>query len=207
MAGNLSYGKIAFANNGQFFVAGGDTLRRFNVGSQFGNLVYTNNQVFDVTPTPSGSLLVLSAYQLQEITTSGTVIRTINSSVGLGDARGVAYNPATDKIYVTMLGYTGEFFRIMRLNGQTGVVEKNEIYTYADDLFLTNDNRLLVGSRTVDTGIFDLDLNQTGTLTGGPQMFVTQIVPVPEPGSVVLLSAAAVAGLCRFRFVRRRNAN
>jgi hypothetical protein len=207
-AGNLSFGKIAFATNNQFFVASQDNLRRFTIGNPTGTVIYSNNQVFASTSLPSGNLLVLSAYQLQEITTAGTVVRTIapGGGVSLVDARGVAYNPATGKIYVTMLGYTGEFDRILRLDGLSGLVEKDVTYGYADDLFLTRDNRLLVGSRTSNVGIFDLDLNQTGTLTSSPQMFVTQAVfnAVPEPGSVGLLSAAVLAGFGYRRSLRRR---
>ena len=203
VAGNLSYGKITFATNGQFFVGGQDDLRRFTIGNQYGNLVYTNNQVFDATALPNGNLLVLSAYSLQEIKTDGTVVRTINPSVGLGDARGVAYDAATDKIYVTMLGYSGEFFRIMRLDAQTGVVDRKETYNYADDLFITNDNRLLVGSRTLDVATFDLELTQTGTLSGGAQLFVTQAIPVPEPGLILFVSAATLTGAGYLRSRRR----
>src|SRR5436309_137690 len=46
-AGNISYGKIAFATNGQFFVAESDNLVQFTRGSPTGTVVYTNNQVFD----------------------------------------------------------------------------------------------------------------------------------------------------------------
>jgi hypothetical protein len=190
VAGNLSYGKIAFSTNGQFFVTGQGSVRRFTVGNQFGNLIYTGNQMFDSTTLPSGNMLVLSAYEIKEITPSGVVVRTINSSIGLTDARGIAYNASTDDIYVSMLGNSAQPFRVMKLDGQTGQVEALETYTYADDLFITNDNRLLVGSRTSRVGIFDMNLNQTGFLTDDAQMFVTQFVPAPEPtfvfGSLVL---------------------
>jgi hypothetical protein len=202
VTGNISYGKIAFANNGQFFVAGQNNLRRFTLGDSSGTVVYSANQVFDATALPSGNLLVLSAYLLQEITTDGTIVRTIPTGISLGDARGVAYNPATDDIYVTMLGYTGQSFRVLRLDGQTGAVEKNVFFWYADDLTLTTDNRLLVGSRTQNPGVFDLDLNQIGTLAGGAQIFVSQAVPVPEPGALVFGSLAVALALGRRRIAR-----
>jgi hypothetical protein len=206
VAGGTTSGRIAFANNGQFFVAGHHNLRRFSINNPDGTVVYTNNGVYDATALPSGNLLVLSAYQLDEITPNGLVVRTIKPNGSIIDARGVAYNAATDDIYVTMLGHSAEQFRIMRLNGQTGAVEKNVSYIYADDLFLTSDNKLLVGSGTLDVGIFDLDLNQIGSLAGGSQSFVTRAVAVPELGSMVLASAAVLGGITYSLFERRRQA-
>lgn len=193
LGGNISYGKITFGNNGQFFVAGGNNLFAFTPGSPNPTVIYTNNQVFDVKTLPSGNLLVLSAYQLQEITPTGSIVRTIMPNLvgGLGDARGIEYDPATNEIYVTMLGYTGYFSSLLRLNGTTGLVVDLTSYTYGDDLFLTLDKHLLVGSRVLSPGIFDLNLNQTGSLTGDPQLFVTQ-VQVPEPATMSLLALGIV---------------
>lgn len=176
--GNVSYGKIAVANDGRYYVAGENNLTAFAPGSTTGTVIYTANQVYDVEVLPSGNLLVLSAYSLQEITSSGAVVRNINPSIELGDARGLEYDPATDSIYVTMLGDIGKKFnfRLMRIDGDTGVVEVNENFWYGDDLFLTLDGELLVGSRTQAPGIFDTDLNKIGSLQHGFQMFVTQMV-------------------------------
>ncbi|MGH2551530.1 MAG: hypothetical protein ACRDHN_19250, partial [Thermomicrobiales bacterium] len=121
LAGNLSAGKIAFARNGQFFVAGGGNLVRFDIGTTYGSYIYSNNQVYGVEGLPSGNLLVLSAYQLDEITTEGAIVRTITPSpIRFVDARDVEYDPASDAIYVSMLGYSGEEFQVMRLNGASG---------------------------------------------------------------------------------------
>jgi WD40 repeat protein len=198
VGGNLSYGKIAFSSNGQFFVTGQNSLIAFTPGIATGTTVYSNNQVFDVDALPSGNLLVLSAYQLKEITPTGSVVRTITPNISLGDARGVEYNPATNDIYISMLGYSGQSFRLMRLDGTSGTVEKNESFWYGDDMFLTSDNKLIVGSRTQAPGIFDLDLNRTGTLTAGQQMFVTQM-PVPEPNNGYLMAAGLSILLLRSR--------
>jgi hypothetical protein len=187
VAGNLSYGKIAFAKNGQFFVTGQDHLVRFTPGSPTGSVIYSNNQVFDVEPLPSGNLLVLSAYDLDEITTDGALVRSIQPSISLVDARGVEYDAVSNSIYVTMLGFSGQFFQLMKLDGSTGHVQKQFTFNYGDDLFLTSDSRLLVGSRTQAPGIFDLNLNQLGTMTGGQQMFVTQAIP--EPASMLLFAS------------------
>jgi hypothetical protein len=151
--GALYGGKIGFGSNGQFFVAGANDLRQFTVGSPNGTVVYTNSSVTDIAPLLSGNLLVLSDAQLDEITPGGAVVRTViasGPSATLSGARGLAYNPATDTIYVTMFGYTGNQYRLMRVNGTTGAVERSVTYDSPDDLFLTDDGRLLVGSRTLD---------------------------------------------------------
>lgn len=178
VSGNLSSGKIAFANNGQFFVAGGDYLVAFSTAAVGGTPIYTNNQVFDVAPLPSGNLLVLSAYEIKEITTSGSVVRSIVPSVLLGDARGIAYDPVGDRIYVTMLGYTGEFFQIMMIDPASGNVLKQNTLNYADDLLITDDRHLVVGSRTTTPGVFDMDLNLVDFLGSAQKMFVSQM-PAP----------------------------
>jgi hypothetical protein len=190
--------KIAFAQNGQFFVAGGSNLVQFTPGSATGTVIYTDNQVVDVKGLPSGNLLVLSAYKLEEITTSGAPVRSINPNIPIGDGRGVEFNPATNDIYVTMLGYTGQQFQLMKLDGTTGLVENQVTYTYGNDLVLTSDSRLIVGSSTLAPGIFDTNLNQLGTLNGGLQVFVTQ-APVPEPSTIALLLTATFGGLFWWR--------
>ncbi|MGH2548511.1 MAG: hypothetical protein ACRDHN_03930, partial [Thermomicrobiales bacterium] len=48
-------------------------------------------------------------------------------------------------------------------------------FVYADDIVLTLDHHVVVGSRTQAPGVFDLTLHQTGLLDGGQQMFVTQM--------------------------------
>jgi len=191
VAGNLSSGKIAFSGNGQFFVAGGDYLTRFDVGTTYGTYVYTNNGVMDVKELPNGNLLVLSNYELDEITTEGELVRTITPDpVLLVDARGLEYDPVSKTIYVSMLGYTGENFQVLRLR-LSGQIIQSTYFIYADDLLLTPDRRfaprrgrpgpfwpaphLIVGSRIQTPGVFDLTLHQTGVLDGDQQMFVAQM--------------------------------
>src|SRR5437763_1837006 len=58
VAGNLSFGKIAIDDQ-YLYVAGQDQLTRFLLGDpNSGSVIYTNNQVFDAAPLPSGDLLV-----------------------------------------------------------------------------------------------------------------------------------------------------
>jgi hypothetical protein len=179
IAGNLSFGKIALDSK-YLYVAGQDSLTRFALGDPSSRMViYTNNQVFDVKLLPSGNLFVASAYQIDEITNAGTFVRTISltgDDNGYTDIRGIEYNPATNDLFVTELGHTGFFFQIMRLDGTSGVLEKNTTFNYADDMFLTTSGKLLVGSRTQAPQFYDRDLNPVGMLGGGQQMFVTQYV-------------------------------
>ena len=184
IAGNLSYGKITVTNQ-YLFVAGQDQLTRFLLGDpSSGTVIYTNNQVFDSVPLPNGDLLVASAYSVQEITTNGTVVRTYSlvssDRIGLNDIRGIAFDPKTNSLFVTELGHTGASFQLLKFDGTTGALEKSTTFNYGDDIQLTLSGTLLVGSRTQSPTFFDEDLNPIGTLSGGQQMFVTQLVPEPS---------------------------
>ena len=193
-AGNLSYGKIAL--DGQYlYVTGQNQLTRFLLGDpNSGTSIYTNNQVFDVKPLPSGNLFVASAYTIDEITKSGMVVRSISLQGGeyFTDIRGIEYNPTTNDLFVTHLGHSNFFFQIMRLDATTGLLEKNVTMNYADDMYLTSSGQLLVGSRTQVPRFYDQDLNQTGALGGGQQMFVTQY-PIPEPAVIAYVCVGALA--------------
>ncbi len=121
VAGNLSFGKIAVVNR-YIYVAGQDDLIRFQLGQPHsGQSIYTNNQVFDVKPLPNGNLFVASAYAIDEIRRSGTIVRHIVLSGGpsFADVRGIEYDPASDKLFVTELGYTGFSDQLMRINAST----------------------------------------------------------------------------------------
>lgn len=195
-AGDISYGKVALDNQ-YLYVAGQDQLTRFDLGNPMsGTSIYTANQVYDIRPLPNGDLLVASAYKIDEITTSGSFVRTI-PLVGddnfYTDIRGIEYNAITNDLFVTELGHTGFSFQIMRLDAATGVLEKNVEFNYADDLFLTSSGTLLVGSRTQTPHFFDLDLDSLGMLGDGQQMFVTQYTPIPEPSTIAFLLMGGAA--------------
>jgi DNA-binding beta-propeller fold protein YncE len=177
VAGNISFGKIAIDRR-FIYVAGQDELIRFTLGRpRFGGRsIYTNNQVLDAKVLPRGSLFVASAYAIDEITNQGTLVRHIILSGGPSfvDVRGIEYDPATDKLFVTELGYTNFFFQLMRINASTGQFEQSVTFSYADDLFLSESNTLLVGSRTDTPRVYSEELAQIGTIGTAQQMFVTQ---------------------------------
>lgn len=185
-AGNISYGKIAIDAQ-HIYVAAGNQLTRFDVNDPAsGTSMYTNNQVFDVEILPNDNLLVASAYEVNEITRTGTFVRSIEPQRGLyTDVRGIEYDPATDNLFVTHLGHSGFFFRIMRIDASSSVLEEDVEFHYAGDLFLTDSGNLIVGSRSQPPRIYTQDLDAVGTLGSAQQMFVTQYV-VPEPASVTV---------------------
>jgi len=176
VAGNLSFGKIAIDDR-FIYVTGQDELIRFRLGRpRSGRSIYSNNQVFDAKVLPSGNLFVASAYAIDEINNQGILVRHIILSGGPSfvDVCGIEYDPATDNLFATELGYTDFFFQLMRINASTGQFEQSVTFSYADDLFLSESNTLLVGSRTDTPRVYSEDLAQIDTIGTAERMFVTQ---------------------------------
>jgi hypothetical protein len=133
---------------------------------------------------------VASAYGVDEITNGGVLVRSI-SLIGADwvDVRGIEYDPATDKLFATELGYTNFEFQLMRINASTGALENSVFFWYGDDLFLTQSGMLLVGSRTQAPGLYNENLMFGGPLGTVDRIFVTQcpgqqsgrIRPFPRP--------------------------
>jgi hypothetical protein len=204
IGGNLAHGKIAMANQ-YLYVTGAQGLTRFRLGDpSSGKMIY--GQVWDVKPLPNGNLFVASASSVDEITTSGTLVRRIHLTGGesFSDIRGIEYNPETKVLFVTHLGYSNFFFRIMRVNATTGALLNSVVFTYADDLFLDTSGNLLVGSSSENPTFFSQELMQGNSLNGGQQMFVTQYAPAQalnistrmrvETGNNVLIGGFIVTG-------------
>jgi hypothetical protein len=174
--GNLSFGKLVMDDR-YLYVAGQNWLTRFELGDPgSATAIFSDNQIYDVDVLPGGNLLVLSAYRIHEITPDGTPIRQLGPSFPnqLTDARGLEYDDVTGRLFVTHLGHSGFFYRLMELDFATGALLDDTAFTYADDLFVTLSGDLLVGSRLETPRFYDQDLQQVGALEGPPRMFVTQ---------------------------------
>src|SRR5690606_23631654 len=99
------------------------------------------------------------------------------------DIRGIEYAPDTDKIFVAQLGSSSFNYRVMRIDGPTGALEDDISFHYADDLFITTDSNLLVGSRTQPPRIYSQDLVQIGEVDGTARLFVTECPPLNQCGN------------------------
>jgi hypothetical protein len=182
IGGNISWGKIAFDRDGYFYVGALHGIVRFQIGAtQSGGYVPGTDGpfgIYDLDVLPSGNLLVADSYNINEITRDGASVRHFTS---LTEIRGVAYDSATNQVYATELGNSGTgYFRTLRYDFTTAEQKGAVSFWYGDDIVLAADGRVIVGSRTQAPGIFDKDLNQSGSFQGGETRFVTQLVSVPE---------------------------
>jgi hypothetical protein len=175
--GNLGYGKLAVS--GDFiYVTGQDDLIRFRVGMpNSGASIFSGNQIFDVVIQPDGNLFVAAAYRIYEVTASGELLRTISGP--FTDIRGVEFDPVTNKLFVTHLGHSNFFSRLMRVDAATGDLEDDVTFGDPNDIFLTESGELLVGSRFNTPRIYSQDLEHLWTLQGDARMFVTQYPGAP----------------------------
>jgi hypothetical protein len=193
-----SCGKLT-VDGQHIYVSIQDSLTRFDIGNpSSGQQIYTNNQVTDSVLGSNGNLFVASAYQIDEITSAGTVLRSLPTGFpgdlapAYTDIRGIEYDPVHDDLFVTMLGYTGFFFQLMRVNATTGALEKSVAFHYGDDLFRTLSGDVLVGADFDAPQFFSQDLVAGAKLGSTGHGFVTQKT-VPEPPALALL--AWVSGL------------
>ena len=193
--GNTSMGKLV-VDRGNVYVAAA-VVSKFRVGApESGESIYSP-AAYEVGVLPSGNLLVPVASNVYEITPTGQTVHTIQARPNVHDIRGAAYDPATDKLFVADYGSSADPYAIRRINMATGEVEKSVQYTYGDDVFLTAEGNLLVGSRTLAPRLYSHDLELLDTLDGAERMFVTQYVP--EPGALWGVGALFGALLLRHR--------
>jgi hypothetical protein len=184
--GNLSHGKLA-VNSTNIYV-GGQELWRFQIGNPAsGTAIYTKRSVFDVEILPSGNLFVAWGDEVHEITSAGVFVREVGN-VSFTDIRGLEYDSSTNKLFVTHLGHTNFFDRLMRIDATSGTLESNTSFHYADDLFLTMSGELIVGSRTQIPRFYSQALVQGAPIGSSQQMFVTQFVPEPNTINMVIVA-------------------
>ncbi len=206
IAGNASYGKIAMDNR-YLYVCGQDTLTRFLLGDPLsGTPIYTGFGIVDVKPLPNGHLFVATGSSVDEITTSGTLVRRVQLTGGqfFSSIRGIEYNPATNILFVTHLGYSSFNFRIMRVNATTGALLSSTEFNYADDLFIDSSGSLLVGSTNQIPRFYSQDLVPGSNLGSAQQTFVAQYAPAQalnistrmrvETGNNVLIGGFIING-------------
>jgi len=214
--GNISYGKLEFADDGRVFVGTGAGVVRIELGATgSAQLLDATQDVFDLALLPSGNLLMISGYSLDEIDSNGNLIRSFAlsdpnhvsdaSSFFVNDLRGVEYDASTGRVFVSMLGNSDNLsFVTMAFDLATGVLLDIGSFNYGDDMFLLGDT-LLLGSRTETPWILSpVDLSVLGRLEGPERMFITRnnFAAVAEPGSFALMAASLLMMLA----VRRSRA-
>lgn len=203
--GNISYGKISFDASGQnFYVGAANGIYKFNVGSDAGTL-FKNVDAFDIKVLTNGDLLVGRSNAVDRYSSTGQLLSSVGTLADplglsgdnnpfLSDVRGVEYDAASQTTFVTMLGYWGTVnmgFKVLALSGHTNNLVGLENYWYGDDMFVTAEGKLLVGSRTLPPGMFTSSLEFQGSFNGPEARFVTAL-PVPEPSTVLMTLAGLV---------------
>lgn len=204
LSGNISYGKIAFDPTGQqYYVGTGTGVYQFDIGSAASQLIIGGG-AFDISVLPSGGLVVASDYAIGNYSSAGSLVSSFSTlsdpnqlsgltTVSLTNIRGFEYDAKTNTSYLTMLGYTGNLFDLIKLDGLSNTLSGLQHFNYGDDLAITRDGRLIVGSRTLAPGIFSSDLQSVGQLQGNSAMFVTSYSAVPVPSAFVLMLSGCLA--------------
>jgi len=193
-----------FVDGQHIYVAAGVGLVRFDIGNpSSAQLIYSNRlgSVWDMSPEPNGNMFVAWEYGIDEISSNGTVLRSFPSvftgggTLSYTDIRGIAFDPATNDLYVSVLGTLGRHTQLWRVNASTGVLENSTIATNGWDIFLTLSQQVLVGSNSVAPQLFALGpfgLTSLRSVGSQQQMFVTQKT-VPEPAALALVALAGLA--------------
>jgi hypothetical protein len=167
-------GKINFGADGHFYVAGKDQITAFALGDPTGHVIYSQYHAdfHDVVPLPSGNLLVLTDTELDEIAPSGTFVGM--RRYGLNNARAIAYDPDSNRIFMT----TGDFpYEIFAFDYSTGAQLASGYAYHGTDIELTWDKRLIVGAYDRSPYVLDENLQSPlGAWFEGPrQPFVVQV--------------------------------
>jgi cysteine-rich repeat protein len=190
VANNANYGKIAIAG-GDIYVGTNDGIAHFDrTRPGLGTVIYRGFGVFDIEILPTGNLFAAADYLIRELTPDGRVVRTLpdprpQSYVNI---RAIEYDRARNDLYVSQLGYTDFFDRVMRIDASSGGLEADFGFWRGADLFWTIGNTLLVssGDDRYPARLFSSDLQQIGELAGASRTFVTQHPLSPTCGDATL---------------------
>ena len=161
--GNISYGKLSFGPDNSAYIGTGSGLVRVDLGNatsaRFVSLSLSSD-VFDISVLPNGDLLVLSGSDLNEFNAGGSLVRHIllsdpnhvsaARSFFVNDLRGLEYDAATSRVFVSMLGTSGGSgdlaFKTMAFDFATGTLQNIGTFIYGDDMFLAGDTLLLAAA-------------------------------------------------------------
>jgi len=158
--GNISYGKLGFGPDNSVYIGTTNGLVRVDLGNatsaRFVSLSLSLD-VFDVSVLPNGDLLVLSGSGLNEFNAGGPLVRHISlsdpnhvSAAGsflVNDLRGLEYDAANNRVFVSMLGNSDNlFFKTMAFDFASGTLQNIGTFIYGDDMFLAGDTLLLAAA-------------------------------------------------------------
>lgn len=148
-----------------FYVSTVDGIFRFAVDGMNGTrFVRHSSTALDVMP--NGDLLVGDGHVLVHYTADGVEVGKFSKIADphhlapdyarLYDVRGVVYDARTDTTFVTMLGYSDFYHQVLAFEGTSKVLKGLTTYWYGNDLNITADGLVLVGSGAQQPGIFSV---------------------------------------------------
>lgn len=128
----------------------------------------------------------------------------------VGGLRGLAFDPGTNSIYLSVNGLAGEFSRIIQMDRTTGDLLNSTDINYPSDLWLTTDGNLLAGTAAYAPILLSKSLEVLGQFEDDEREFPAEFVPEPSALLLVLIGATS-ACVARYKvsrinrlFVRRK---
>ena len=210
LSSNIWYGNIVFDDSNHFYVASGSGLTEFTIGNpSSANLLFSGG-LYGVGLLPNGNFIIALDPDVREVTPTGTVVRDIDTSYSYTNLRSLAHDRANQTAYVFMLGYSGNFNKIMHIDVGTGNLLREATFTNTMDIAFTNDVGLILGSRSLTPAYFSKKLEQGPSLTGPVRSTVAQVPVTPQVPALnawmltLLVASIGMAGACLA--IRRRSA-
>jgi len=184
------------------YIGDADGIIRFDIGDVSSGVRWANlERVMDLEVMPNGHILAMTHNSLVEVDVPGGRVRYVSGAL---NGRGVEFDPQENVIYASVGGQSGAHALVRKLDAITGGILDSEYFPSSNDMWLTDEGRLVVGSFHQSPGIFTTDLDRLGTFEWEQRAFVTQFQPIPEPSSLILLTTGLGAlGLIVYRRRRR----